>query len=578
MLKEVFDMEIRGPKAPKDPTKKRKNFYIMRNKDIAASPKKEGGGVCFIYENDGRMISASGLVGGITDEEELNLLKTTEGFRKLVHSIGVTVESNEHAEDVTFVFQMYGKRDVYGSGTNIISPIPTNGMEIVIDLNDIDWSDDDNEPGQIRFEFARSGVKATVSVRFYLNDGYDAPEVEDEHPVDIHSDEYKAMIEKSLMNMGNNHRIKKALDKARNGEKTTLAFIGGSITQGAGAVPINTECYARKIYEGFCDMTGCKYDTNVSYIKAGVGGTPSELGMLRYDKDILKEGSPDVVVVEFAVNDEGDETKGECFDSLVRKIYEGSSHPAVLILFSVFADDYNLQDRLKCVGEAYDLPMVSIKNAVTDQFYLKFGSGRVVSKNQYFYDRYHPSNLGHRIMADGVLNMFALADKGTYDEEIVSLKDIKAPIGSDFENVIRIDRDENPTDLKLACGSYSGCDIDIQAVERNMDLFTTPQFKNNWMYEGKLSKGEIEPFTVEGTFKILLMVFKDSAENRTGRADVYVDGVKTFHADPREVGWTHCNAAIVYRSSESGFHKAEVRIEDGCEDKEFTILGFGAVL
>ena len=83
--------QIRGPKAPKDPTKKRSGFYIMRNKDVAASPTDGGRGVCYIYENDGRMISASRLVGGITDEDMLNLLLTTEGFRKLVHSIGVTI-------------------------------------------------------------------------------------------------------------------------------------------------------------------------------------------------------------------------------------------------------------------------------------------------------------------------------------------------------------------------------------------------------------------------------------------------------------------------------------------------------
>ena len=41
---------------------------------------------------------------------------------------------------------------------------------------------------------------------------------------------------------------------------------------------------------------------------------------------------PDVVIVEFAVNDEGDETKGECYDSLVRKIFNGPGQPAVILM------------------------------------------------------------------------------------------------------------------------------------------------------------------------------------------------------------------------------------------------------
>ena len=188
------------------------------------------------------------------------------------------------------------------------------------------------------------------------------------------------------------------------GEDVTVAFIGGSITQGAGAIPINTQCYAYKTFCGFCELTGRGTDDNVHYVKAGVGGTPSELGMIRYETDVLADGkvTPDVVVVEFAVNDEGDETKGECYDSLVRKILNAENRPAVILLFAVFADDFNLQERLSPVGRAYDLPMVSTRDTVLEQFYQKPGEGRVVSKNQFFYDSYHPTNIGHRVMADGI--------------------------------------------------------------------------------------------------------------------------------------------------------------------------------
>lgn len=40
----------------------------------------------------------------------------------------------------------------------------------------------------------------------------------------------------------------------------------------------------------------------MKFIKAGVGGTPSELGMIRFDRDVLRDGQqPDIVVIEFAV-------------------------------------------------------------------------------------------------------------------------------------------------------------------------------------------------------------------------------------------------------------------------------------
>ena len=103
---------MRGPVAPKDPEKKRPGFYIMREKEIFGMPQEDGSGVQFLYESDGRLISSAKIVGNIQDEEILNLLKTTAGFRCLVHSIGVRVETENQEETVEFAFQMYGKHAV----------------------------------------------------------------------------------------------------------------------------------------------------------------------------------------------------------------------------------------------------------------------------------------------------------------------------------------------------------------------------------------------------------------------------------------------------------------------------------
>ena len=108
-----------GPIAPRDAEKKRKSFYIMRNKQVAGSGQPDGTGTQFIYLNDGRMLSSARLVGGIADEEMLKLMTTVEGLRRLVYAVGVTVEMDEPLTEVGFAFQMYGKTDVYGSGTTI---------------------------------------------------------------------------------------------------------------------------------------------------------------------------------------------------------------------------------------------------------------------------------------------------------------------------------------------------------------------------------------------------------------------------------------------------------------------------
>ena len=431
---------MNGPKAPKDPEQRRPYFYIMKDKEIFGSLQEDGRGIQYLHQSDGRLINSAQIVGNIEDENILKLMETVDGFKKLVHSIGVSVETENPKENVEFIFQMYGKKDIYGGGTNLTVTLTGDGAEKRIYLSEVNWKEDDNVPGQIKIMLDTPEKLARTSVRLYLNDGYEAPENIEEQDVDLTSASYQRMIQNSLIQCGNINRLGKAIARAKRGEDTTVAYIGGSITQGAGATPINTECYAYKSFCLFRDMTGAK--ENLHFVKAGVGGTPSELGMIRFDRDVRHgEQDPDVVIVEFAVNDEGDETKGDCYESLVRKILKLKSKPAVILLFSVFADDYNLQKRLMPVGYQYDLPMVSVKNAVTPQFYDK--DKRVVTKNQFFYDMFHPSNLGHTIMADCLGNLFKKVDEAEFENVVDETEQLllKGPaIGNTFDDVKLLDK------------------------------------------------------------------------------------------------------------------------------------------
>lgn len=543
---------------------------------IEASPRMKGKASQEIFL-DGRLVSKAKYVGGVTDEKILGLLESCTGFHKLVHSIGVSVKADkEYDGDIDFVLQNYGKGEAYESGTLIRVPCPTDGTELILELDDYDWSTDDDVPGKFVFEFDRAGVMAEATVVFYLNEGYKVPEIKTDPPVDFESKEYLEMISRSLLNRGNNRRLKTVIERAKNGEDVTIAYIGGSITQGAGAKPINTNSYAYQSYLKFKEMFGNEGGENIHFIKAGVGGTSSELGVVRYERDILRNGQvePDIVVVEFAVNDEGDETKGVCFESLVLKILSAENKPAAILLFSVFQDDWNLQDRLAPVGEHYDLPMVSIKDAVVEQFKLSREEGNIISKRQFFYDLYHPANDGHRAMADCLAYLFAETDRADKDQEDIVL-DKEPVIGNYFKDILLLDRKENRGLAVIDEGGFKGTDTDLQSVEMDKDSFGTPQFPYNWMYDpasgGKSFRMEIES-------KGLILIFKDSGSSLFGKADVFVDGEYVLTADPHINNWTHCNPLILYQEDTAGKHHVEIRMAAGDEDKYFTILGFGCVL
>lgn len=576
---------MNGPAAPKDPEKKRPYFYILKDKEIFGAKQPDGSAIHFIYESDGRLINSAQIVGNITDEEELRLLESVEGFGRLVHSIGVSVETDNPKEEIEFVFQMYGRKNLYGGGTNLRCKLTGDGMEHRIYLSDYTWTEDDYIPGQIKFIMSTPEKLGKASVRLYLNDGYMAPEEVEEAEVDTKSENYCAMIAKSLMNLGNTYRIRKAIEKAKAGKSVTVAYIGGSITQGAGATPINTECYAYKSYQLFQNRFAS--GNNVKFIKAGVGGTPSELGMLRFDRDVLRDGEkPDIVIVEFAVNDEGDETKGDCYESLVRKILKLDWNPEVVLLFSVFANDWNLQERLRPVGDLYDLPMVSIRDAVVEQFTRK--EGRVLTKNQFFYDMFHPSNIGHTIMADCLQYLFErceLREHARLDafengltEEGMLLQRLKLEpvIGGSFENVRLMDKKDVYEGAVIETGDFTATDQELQSVEMDDALNLTPEFPYNWMYDG--TKTDAEAFTLRMNCKALVLIFKDSGEVDVGKAEVFVDGAHVLTADPHLNNWQHCNAAILFNNENSEEHTVKIEIAKEDIDKKFTILGFGYVL
>ena len=128
----------------------------------------------------------------------------------------------------------------------------------------------------------------------------------------------------------------------------------------------------------------------------------------------------------------------------------------------------------------------------------------------------------------------------------------------------------------IDCGAFGETDKELQAVERNLDLVHTPQLPNNWMYRGAEGKENL-PFRMDITCTALLLIAKDSASADVGCADVYVDGEFVMTYDPHLVGWTHCNPVIIFREKERKNYHVEVRMHEGDEKKDFTILGFGYV-
>ena len=555
--------------APKDPTAKRPGFYVLLDKPVGGLPSNDGVGHHPVYINGDRLVTFAKMVGGIDDENILEMLRTAKGFRKLVHSVGVSIVGDLPDKVVTFTLGFSGELGSGGSRNSM--KITTDGTEHIMVMDEQQWSDSDETPQEFLFELVKPKDIATATVKLYLNDGYTVPEVDPDPPVAFDTPAYGEMIARSCLSTGNNIRIKRVLQQLRDGKPTTIAFLGGSITQGAGAVPSQEMCYARKTYEAICERYTPDHGAHVRYIKAGVGGTPCQLGIIRYDRDITRDGAvqPDLIIVEFAVNDEADETKGLMHESLIQKIWSAPNEPAVVMLFSVFANDWNLKDRLAPIGWRHELPMVNVLDAVSPQFRVGVGERSVITRRQYFYDVFHPSNSGHRIMRDCLMYMLDRLDK---QQEGPAPKELAPYYGFDFAETKLLDRSVNPFDAVIDPGCFTETDADLQSVPFDFEDVNTPEFPHNW----KKGAGD-NPFTMDITCRSIQLVFKDSGSKEFGAAVVTVDGNEVAAYDPRQAGWTHSHAAIIFKEEPAQRNHIEIKMQEPGTDKVFTILGFGVL-
>ena len=216
----------------------------------------------------------------------------------------------------------------------------------------------------------------------------------------------------------NNTALASVMKKAEAGEPVTIAVIGGSITQGSiSNGPLDKEIKTRACYADifFSWWKETFPETEVTVVNAGIGGTDSYLGVHRVQEDVL-DYHPDLVLVEYSVNDGANNSYKNSYDNLVRKILLSEGNPAVMLLFMGQTTLVSAQSVHQFVGFNYELPMISHLNLITDFF----ETGRYTAEEMSG-DVSHPSVFGHAIVGellwDYLNNVYAELD--SYGEPAV---------------------------------------------------------------------------------------------------------------------------------------------------------------
>ena len=114
-------------------------------------------------------------------------------------------------------------------------------------------------------------------------------------------------------------------------ETLNVVYLGGSITEGAGASS-NTLCWASLITEKLKERFPQK---EIAAHNAGIGGTGSNFGLYRLQRDVCSY-EPDLVFVEFAVNDrsEAKEYTQKHMEGIVRQLLALPKTPAIVFVYT----------------------------------------------------------------------------------------------------------------------------------------------------------------------------------------------------------------------------------------------------
>jgi lysophospholipase L1-like esterase len=207
----------------------------------------------------------------------------------------------------------------------------------------------------------------------------------------------RAILQRSLTGMGDTARLQHMLAKARRGEPVVVGVIGGSITAGARASKpeLSWGNLAAKWW------TDTFPQAKVTFVNAGIGATCSDLGAHRVQAHLL-DRHPDIVMVEYAVNDGINPMAAETLEGLVRRTLKQPNQPAVLLLFTMDNKGANTQQAHMEIGKHYGLPMASFRDALWPEVEAKRIAWTDIES-----DEVHPNDRGHAYCASFMTDICA---------------------------------------------------------------------------------------------------------------------------------------------------------------------------
>ncbi|HCL4438284.1 TPA: SGNH/GDSL hydrolase family protein [Clostridium botulinum] len=310
--------------------------------------------------------------------------------------------------------------------------------------------------------------------------------------------------------------------------KLNIVFLGGSITEGAGASAIH-KSYVSILSEYLKEFYSEK---NLNFHNASASGTGSNFTLFRLDRDVLVY-NPDLIFIEFAVNDR----IYPCFDvsvymeSLVRKILVHNSKTKIIFFITPTNMSDACGDIHKKIAYYYNIPTIDIQDYVWREIGKENLTWEKISM-----DSLHPNDYGHKVYGEYIINFIKKNPSIMNNYPILKKKNL---MGICYKN---------PKFLNYDYGKFYGHWREEEVPLKNRVNLVAA---SNYI-------GDAIEIDFKGKYLSLATIFsKDS-----GILELNIDNKYAFTVDLYNNSQCSFNTVLISKDLEEGYHRLILRVNE----------------
>lgn len=357
-------------------------------------------------------------------------------------------------------------------------------------------------------------------------------------------EEYNTLLHTSVTNLGDIHKMQQKLNQSH----INVVFLGASVTFGYSSLGMLSSNYTSMIIQWLNDWRkDNEYCHGISLAECGTSCTYAMFLV----ETLLLNAHPDVIFVEYAINEQNTAEGANYFESLIRKLQQLDSDPLIIVINVFNQICYSCDEYMTMIAKHYNLPVLSLTSSL-----LLLMLDHKIDWSDYSCDESHPYLEGHELIKD-IFKHYVLDHIMDQEPQAPQLLPTNPCFAADYEQLKLLD--------------FSDKQLYITSFELKLNKMLC--FSN---YLTNVSDVEDHEFTVTLFCKSVFLLFYQDNDLNYACAQVIVDGKRNAILNGYSIfGWGNPYIVKVLDESESKNHIVKIKLDSGEKKKKFILLRIG---